>query len=106
MIHHIENERILSEVLNNDKLVLIDFFAEWCEPCNAFTHILRELDKQYNNEVEFYKVNIDESAECAMRYGVTSVPTIVFFKDGEEVERQVGLIEKEKFENLIKDFIK
>ena len=58
MIHHIENERVLSEVLNNEKLVIIDFFAEWCGPCQMLTPILQEIDKEYADSVEIYKVVI------------------------------------------------
>ena len=104
MIHHIENERVLSEVLNNEKLVIIDFFAEWCGPCQMLTPILQEIDKEYADSVEIYKVNVDESADCAMRYGVTAMPTMVFFKDGEEVERVVGYMPKEELEKIIKEF--
>ncbi len=104
MIHHIENERVLSEVLNNEKLVIIDFFAEWCGPCQMLTPILQEIDKEYGDTVEIYKVNVDESADCAMRYGVTAMPTMVFFKDGEEVERVVGYMPKEELVKIIKEF--
>ncbi|MBQ6860483.1 MAG: thioredoxin [Clostridia bacterium] len=104
MIHHIENERVLAEVLNNEKLVIIDFFAEWCGPCQMLTPILQEIDKEYGDIVEIYKVNVDESADCAMRYGVTAMPTLVFFKDGEEVERVVGFMPKEELEKIIKEF--
>ena len=79
MIHHIENERILSEVLNSNKLVVVDFFATWCGPCQELSPILVELDKQYNGEVQFYKVDVDESQDCAIRYGVNAMTTLVFF---------------------------
>ena len=102
MIHHIENERILSEVLNSEKLIVIDFFAEWCGPCQMLTPILKELDEEYEN-VEFFKVNVDESQECAMRYGVTAMPTLIFFKNGEEVERQIGFLSKEELSKILDD---
>ncbi len=104
MIHHIENERVLSEVLNNEKLVIVDFFAEWCGPCQMLAPILKEIDEAYSGKVEIYKVNVDESADCAMRYGITAMPTMVFFKDGEEVERVVGFLPKEEIEKIIKEF--
>lgn len=103
MIHHIENERILSEVLNGDKLVVVDFFATWCGPCQELSPILVELDKQYNGEVQFYKVDVDESQDCAIRYGVNAMPTLVFFKDGNEIERKVGFLPKEELEELIEE---
>ena len=105
MIHHIENERILSEVLNSNTLVVIDFFATWCGPCQELSPILVELDKNYNGEVQFYKVDVDEKQDCAIRYGVTAMPTLVFFKDGNEIERKVGLLPKEKLEKIIEELI-
>ena len=103
MIHHIEDEKILMEVINNEKLVIIDFFAEWCGPCQMLTPVLKSLDEKYSDEIEVYKVNVDESQNAAMRYGVTAMPTLVFFKDGEEVERQVGYLDEDELERLIKE---
>ncbi len=103
MIHHIEDEKILMEVINNEKLVIIDFFAEWCGPCQMLTPVLKSLDEKYSDEIEVYKVNVDESQNAAMRYGVTAMPTLVFFKDGEEVERQVGYLDEDELESLIKE---
>lgn len=100
MIHHIENNQINQEVLNSDKLVIIDFFATWCVPCQMLTPILSEIDKE-NENVEIFKVNVDENQETAIRYDIVSVPTLIFFKDGKEIERQVGLIEKEKLQEII-----
>lgn len=100
MIHHIENNQINQEVLKSDKLIIVDFFATWCVPCQMLTPILVELDKE-NENVEIFKVNVDENQETAMRYDITSVPTMIFFKDGVEVERQVGLVEKEKLQQVI-----
>lgn len=105
MIHHIENERILSEVLKNEKLVIIDFFAEWCGPCQMLSPILVEIEKEYSEKLEIYKVNVDESQECAMRYGITAMPTLLFFKNGEEVERQVGYLEREELEKIVQELM-
>ncbi len=105
MIHHIENERILSEVLKNEKLVIVDFFAEWCGPCQMLSPILFEIEKEYSEKLEIYKVNVDESQECAMRYGITAMPTLLFFKNGEEVERQVGYLEREELEKIVQELM-
>lgn len=101
MIHHIENNRINQEVLNSDKLVIIDFYATWCMPCQMLTPVLVEIDKE-NENVEIFKVNVDENQETAIRYDIVSVPTLIFFKDGNEIERQVGFCEKEKLEKIIR----
>ena len=82
---------------------MVDFFATWCGPCQELSPILVELDKQYNGEVQFYKVDVDESQDCAIRYGVNAMPTLVFFKDGKEIEREVGFLPKEELEELIEE---
>lgn len=102
MIHHIENNQINSEVLKSDKLVIVDFYATWCMPCQMLTPILVEIDKE-NEDVEIFKVNVDENQETAIRYDIVSVPTLIFFKDGKEIDRQVGLVEKGKLEEIIKN---
>ncbi|MBO5179860.1 MAG: thioredoxin [Clostridia bacterium] len=103
MIHHIENNQINSEVLKSDKLVIVDFFATWCMPCQMLTPILAEIDKE-NEDIEIFKVNVDENQEIAIRYDIVSVPTLIFFKDGKEIDRQIGLVEKEKLEQIIRGF--
>ena len=103
MIHHIENGQIISEVLKTDKLVIIDFFATWCGPCHMLTPVLQSIDKKYVGEVEIYKVNVDESQENAIRYGVNAMPTLIFFKDGEEIERQVGYMDEEELSKLVEE---
>lgn len=100
MIHHIENNQINQVVLNNDKLVIIDFFATWCVPCQMQTPILAEVDRE-ESEVEIFKVNVDENQETVIRYNITSVPTLIFIKNGSEIERQEGLIEKDELKKII-----
>lgn len=103
MIHHIEDEKILTEVINTDKLVIIDFFAEWCGPCQMLTPVLKSLEQKYSEEINIYKVNVDESQNATMRYGVTAMPTLIFFKNGEEVERQVGYMDENELDKMIKE---
>ncbi|MBO5096141.1 MAG: thioredoxin [Bacilli bacterium] len=104
MIHHIEDEKINEELVKNShKLVLIDFYADWCMPCQMLTPILSELDKKYNN-LEVYKVNVDESQSTNILYNITSIPTMLFFKDGEEVERKVGLESLDNLSKIVEEF--
>ena len=100
MIHHIENNQINKEVMENEGLIIIDFFAEWCGPCQMLAPVLSEIDKEYE-EINIYKVNVDENQETTMRYGINSVPTMIFFKNGEEVERTVGLISKSELNEIV-----
>lgn len=103
MVHHIEPGQIIDEVLKNEGLVVVDFFATWCAPCQMLAPVLIELEKKYGDEVEFYKVNIDESEDSAIRYGVSSVPTLIFFKNGEEIDRQVGFADEDELSNWIEE---
>lgn len=104
MIHHIEENRIQEELIKNShKLAVVDFFADWCVPCQMLSPVLTEIDKKYP-EVEIYKVNVDEAPNATMTYGIHSVPTMMFFKGGEEVERRVGLESIQKISDIIDSF--
>jgi len=79
-----------SEVINNShKVVVVDFFAEWCMPCVMLGPILEDIAQEMK-EVKFVKVNVDDNGELAGKYNVSSIPCLVIFKDGEEVDRIVG----------------
>lgn len=97
----IGSEDFDKEVLQSDKTVLIDFYADWCGPCKSLSPIVDEVAGE-NSEVKFVKVNIDENQDLSRTYGVMSIPTLVVIKNGKEADRSVGLISKAKIENLIK----
>lgn len=104
MIHHIEEKQINEEIIKNShKIVMIDFFAEWCVPCQMLSPVLSEIDKKYS-DVEIYKVNVDESPSVSVLYDIHSVPTILFFKDGREVERKIGLESVQKISETIEAY--
>ena len=106
MIHYIDSNQIIDEILKNDKLVILDFFATWCVPCQMLTEVLHEVDKENGEKVEIFKIDVDNETDMAVRYGVTAMPTLIFFKNGEEIERRVGLLEKEEINELINDISK
>lgn len=83
-----------SEVLKSDKPVVVDLWAEWCGPCRALTPILEEVATEYTDKVKVVKVDIDENQKTAEKYGVASIPTLLFIKNGELVSQSVGLKSK------------
>lgn len=82
--------------------VVVDCWAEWCQPCRMIAPIIEELAKEYRGEVAFGKLNVDENRSTAMKYGIMSIPTILIFKDGELVDRVVGALPKPLLEVRIR----
>ena len=84
-----------TKVLNSDGIVLVDFWAEWCGPCRMISPILEELSHDYEENVVVGKLNVDYNPEVSYKYGIRSIPTILFIKDGEVVDKQVGATSKQ-----------
>ena len=80
------------QALKGDKLVMVDFWASWCGPCRMLGPVVEKLAEQYEGKAVVGKVNVDEQQELAVRYGVMSIPTVIFFKDGKEIDRKVGVM--------------
>ena len=81
-------------VKNSDKLVLVDFWAEWCGPCRMVGPIVEELAKEYDGKAVIGKLNVDNNPNVSMEFGVRNIPTILFFKNGKVVDKQVGAVPK------------
>jgi thioredoxin 1 len=89
-------------VLNSGKVSIVDFWAEWCPPCKMLTPVIEELAKEYEGKAVIGKLNTDENPQVSMEYGVRSIPTILFFKNGKIVDKQVGLVPKSVIESKLK----
>jgi thioredoxin 1 len=89
------------EVVEQKGLTLVKFEAEWCSPCKALAPVLEDLSKEYENRIQFLKVDIDESQDTAQLYSVRSIPTLLLFKDGLIIERVVGVVGKAKMQELL-----
>lgn len=85
------------EILQSGKPVVVDFWAEWCGPCRMVGPIIEELSKEYEGKVTIGKIDVDENTEVAAKYGIRNIPTILFFKNGEVVDKQVGAAPKGAF---------
>lgn len=103
MIHF--DKESFEEALAGDKLVMVDFWAEWCGYCIMLSPVIEELAGKYEGRVTVGKVNTDEQQELAMRYSVMNLPTVVFFKDGKEVERIVGAMPPDAFIQVLEKYL-
>ncbi|MFI5841052.1 thioredoxin [Catenuloplanes sp. NPDC051500] len=97
----VTDKTFVSTVLQSDKPVLVDFWAEWCAPCRKVTPLLEEIAKEMGDQVTIVKLNIDENPETAMAYRVMSVPTLTVFKGGQPVKSVAGAKPKGALINLI-----
>ncbi|MBM3433017.1 MAG: thioredoxin [Bacteroidetes bacterium] len=86
-----------TEVLESNKLTVVDFWAEWCGPCRAIGPVIEELSKEYDGKVNVGKVNVDHNPQVSMNYGITSIPAILFIKNGQVVDKLVGAQPKANF---------
>ena len=93
MILHFD-EKTFDEAVNGDKPVLVDFWATWCGPCNMLAPTIEEVADEMQGKAHVFKVDIDESRDIAARYHISSVPTLMLFKNGEPVKKNVGAVPK------------
>ena len=105
MVYKFDESNFDAEVLQSDLPVFVDCCADWCGPCKMMTPVIDKLAEEYEGKIKVGKVNVDESGDLAVKYGIMSIPNMIFFKNGEVADRVVGAIPKpamkEKFEKNI-----
>lgn len=91
----------IQDAIKSGKPVVVDFWAEWCGPCRMVGPVIEELAQEYEGKVIVGKLNVDENSDTPMQYGIRNIPTILFFKDGELVDKQIGAAQKSVFATKI-----
>ena len=88
-------------VLKSDKPVVVDFWAEWCGPCRVIAPFIEEIAKEYEGKALVVKCDVDDSPGVSIKFGIRNIPTVMFFKDGQVADKQVGAVPKENFVNKL-----
>lgn len=96
-------ENFETEVLKSDLPVLVDFWATWCGPCRMIAPVIEEIANDYKGKIKVGKINVDEQGELAVKYGITSIPTLLLFKGGEVVKKTLGYMPKDAVEKFINE---
>jgi thioredoxin len=99
------NDNNFSTIIANNGLIVVDFWAPWCSPCRMVGPVIEELAAQYSGKVTFGKMNVDENQTVPSSFGIMSIPTIIIFNHGKEVERSVGAYPKAHIEAMIKRYL-
>ena len=101
MVNTFNEENFEEEVLKTEKTVIVDFYADWCMPCKMMSPIIDSIAEESISNLKVGKINVDENPNLAEKFGVMSIPTLIIMKDGNEVNKSIGLIHKEDLEKLM-----
>lgn len=101
MVREIGGSNFIQEVINSEQATVVDFWAPWCGPCRMLGPVMDELAEDMNGKAKFFKINVDENTAIAQKYGISSIPCVMVFKDGEVVDTMVGFRPKQDMQSII-----
>ncbi|MEE9520582.1 MAG: thioredoxin [Dehalococcoidales bacterium] len=101
MVVDVSDQNFDNEVIKSTLLVLVDLWAPWCSPCRMVAPVIEKLAEKYNGKVKFCRVNVDDNSQTPTKYGVMSIPTLMFFKDGKAVDTVIGAVLEQALQSKI-----
>ncbi|MCG8430217.1 MAG: thioredoxin [Candidatus Omnitrophica bacterium] len=104
-VHHFTDDNFTEEVLNATGPVLVDFWAEWCGPCRMVAPVVEQIAREYTGKLKVGKVDVDASSQTASAYGVMSIPTLIFFKEGKVQDQVVGVLSKSQLKRKVDEHL-
>jgi thioredoxin 1 len=104
-VRKVSDQEFVDAVLDSGKPAVVDFWATWCVPCRALDEILHDVASDYDGQIDFYKVDVNESSQTANKYSVRSIPMLLFFNRGEIVDSAVGSLTREAIEEKLKSML-
>ncbi len=103
---HLSDASFRKEVLESNLLVLVDFWAAWCGPCKKIAPIIEELAREYEKKIKIGKLDVDDNPKTATQYGIMSIPTLIFFKNGKVTDQVVGVLNKAELKRKIEESLR
>lgn len=104
-MQEVNDTNFQAEVLNSQLPVMVDFWASWCGPCRMLSPIVENIASKYSGKLKVVKLNVDEAGETAAQYGITAIPTLIFFKGGQKVEQKTGFMQEDALSKVVEAHI-
>ena len=103
MVAHVTSKQLEEILSKSDKAVFCDFWATWCGPCRMLAPVYQDISEQYEGQAVFVKLDVDENEAAAMKYGISSIPNIIAFKNGQPIDSSLGFVPQASLENFVKE---